>query len=118
MTALDRLKVRIPGASDGSKDALLSAYLEDALEYILSTTGRTELPGRVEPTQVQLATILYNRQGIEGEQAHTTGGVSRTLFSEEDLPASLRRVLQFWRVAKVTQRMKQGEGPYETTGEG
>lgn len=102
MTPLDRLRARIPEAAD----ALLEAYLEDAREYILNITGRTRVPAALEGAQVQLATIYYNRQGIEGEQAHTTGGVSRTLYSDQDVPASLWAQLLTWRLSNLVRRAR------------
>lgn len=94
MTAKERLRARLPTA----EDALLDALLLDAREYILSYTGRKELPEQLTGAQAQLAVIAYNRLGIEGENAHAEGGVSRGI---EALPADIERQLNAWRVAKV-----------------
>jgi hypothetical protein len=94
MTAKERLKARLPTA----EDTLLDALLLDAQEYMLSYTGRKELPAQLIGAQVQLAVIAYNRLGIEGESSHAEGGVSRGM---EALPADIERQLMTWRIAKV-----------------
>lgn len=105
VTALERLRARIPEA----KDELLTALLEDAREYILNITGRLVLPAALVGVQVQLATIYYNRQGIEGEQSHITGGVSRSLYGDEDVPSSLRQQILTWRLLNVAQRARNDD---------
>lgn len=106
MTPLERLKAKIPDAADGSKDALLSAYLDDAKDYILNYTGLDDIPEQLEGAQAQLALIYYNRQGIEGEQSHHSGGVSRAMFGDNDVPASIRGQLVQWRLLPVARRTR------------
>ena len=65
---LEKLKRRIPDAKD---DALLGDLL---------------------------AAMLYNRMGMEGESAHSEGGVSRTAAA---LPDDLRAWLNCWRLART-----------------
>jgi len=91
---LARLKRRIP---DAQSDALLTDLLEDAGRMILAYTGRTELPPLLEGAQIEIAAMLYNRMGMEGESAHGEGGVTRTA---EALPEDVRRWLNGWRLAK------------------
>ena len=92
---LEKLKRRIPDATD---DALLRNLLSDAERYILAYTGREELPEALEGLVIELAAILYNRLGMEGETAHSEGGVS---WSAELLPEHLRRVMNPYRLAKA-----------------
>ena len=94
MTPNERMKARAPDISDD----LCAALLGDARDMILAYTGRTELPPGLVAAQVQLALVLYNRMGIEGETAHSEGGVSRSM---EGLPADIRAQLTPYRVAKV-----------------
>ena len=94
MTAKERLAARL----DGAADAVLEAVLEDAQGMILAYTGRTALPMALETAQVQLAAVLYNRLGTEGESSHSEGGVSRTM---EALPDEIRRQIAPYRLARV-----------------
>ena len=94
MTAAERLKLRLPGV----QEELVQMLLEDAEGVLLAYTGRKSLPDVLQTAQIQLACCLYNRMGIEGETAHTEGGVSRTM---EALPDDIRRQAAPYRVAKV-----------------
>ena len=94
ITPMDRMKIRAPDIADN----LCSVLLSEACEMILTYTGRTELPSGLEAAMVQLALVLYNRMGIEGETAHSEGGVSRSM---ESLPADIRAQLTPYRLAKV-----------------
>ena len=95
---LEKLKRRIPDAGD---DALLNDLLDAAAAQILAYTGRTALPEALEGAQLELAAMLYNRMGMEGERAHSEGGVSR---SAESLPERLRRQLNPYRLARTVGR--------------
>lgn len=90
----ERLALRIPKASQAEREALL----EDAEGMILAYTGRRTLPETLETAKVQLAVVLYNRQGIEGETGHSEGGVSRSM---EALPEEIRRQIAPYRLARV-----------------
>lgn len=71
----DRLAARLPEAKEEERRALL----EDAEGMLLAYTGRMMLPGALQTAVVQLALVLYNRKGIEGQSAHSEGGVSRSM---------------------------------------
>ena len=94
MMAIERLSARLPGVNDD----MLEALLEDAEGMILAYTGRHALPNALTTAQVQLAAVLYNRRGVEGETAHSEGGVSRTM---EALPDDIRRQIAPYRIARV-----------------
>ena len=94
MTAKERLAARLEGVADAQLDLLLG----DAEGMLLACTGRSVLPDALVTAQVQLAAILYNRQGTEGETAHSEGGVSRTAAA---LPDDLRAWLNCWRLART-----------------
>lgn len=94
MMAINRLSLRLPGVGDD----MLEALLEDAEGMILAYTGRHALPDTLTTAQVQLAAVLYNRMGVEGETAHSEGGVARTM---EALPDEIRRQIAPYRIAKV-----------------
>ena len=94
MTAYERLEARLPGV----KTELLEALYEDAEGMILAYTGRQSVPAALETAVVQLAIVLYNREGIEGETSHSEGGVSRTM---ESLPENIRRQIGPYRLARI-----------------
>lgn len=92
---LSRLKLRVP---DAANDALLEELLTGAEGMILAYTGREELPEALESAQVEIAAMLYNRMGMEGESSHSEGSVSR---SADSLPEYLKRQLNPFRLART-----------------
>jgi hypothetical protein len=109
--ALEELRARIPEAADGALDALLNACLRDAEAFILSYTNRRRLPPALRAARARLAVIHYNRAGIEGEQRHAEGSISRALYGQGgDLPESLMDELRAWRLLPAARR--QGGEPH------
>lgn len=96
MTELEKLRRRL-GKTD-LEDALLTDLLEDAEGYILAYTGLTELPQGLAGTKLELACVLHNRMGMQGETGHAEGGISVTA---EGLPENIRLVLNRYRRARV-----------------
>lgn len=96
MTAYERLIARLPCEKPEKLEAL---YL-DAEGMVLAYTGRQSLPRQLETAVVQLAMILYNREGIEGETSHSEGGVSRTM---EGLPEEIRKQIMPYRLARIVR---------------
>lgn len=92
---LEKIKRRIPDARD---DALLNDLLEDAGKMICAYTLRSAVPDVLQAAQIEIAVMLFNRMGMEGEGAHGEGSVSRSVDS---LPEYLRRQLNPWRSAKA-----------------
>ena len=101
---LARLKRRLPDAAD---ETLLSDLLDEAGAFLRAYTFRREVPEALEPAQIQVAAILYNRLGMEGESSHGEGGVTRTAAL---LPEDLKRWLNGWRVARTLDAAKGGAG--------
>lgn len=96
MTAFERLIARLPC----EKPEKLEALYMDAEGMVLAYTGRQSLPRQLETAVVQLAVILYNREGIEGETAHSEGGVSRTM---EAIPQEIMRQIMPYRLARIVK---------------
>jgi hypothetical protein len=90
MTQLERLKLRI---TEKVNDVELEDILESAKAVILSRRFPfSEWPDEIEPKykdlQIRIAVEMFNKQGAEGETAHSENGVSRTYASasvSEDL---------------------------------
>ncbi len=63
---------------------------------------KTEIPKRYESAMLQIAVVLINKKGIEGETSHKEGSVSQT-FESSDIPESmLKRIPTF--AATVAKR--------------
>lgn len=90
MTQLERLKIRITEKVD---DIVLEDILESAKAVILSrrfpfSEQPTEVEDRYKDLQIRIAVEMFNKQGAEGETAHSENGVSRSYASasvSEDL---------------------------------
>lgn len=94
---LDKLRRRLPDAPRQATD-LLEDLLTDATAFVLSYTGRTELPPQLEGICIKLAAVEYNRMGMEGETSHSEGSVSRSV---DGLPADIRAALGPWTLART-----------------
>lgn len=94
---LDKLKRRIP---DGGDDALLEDLIADAGSVICAYTLRESVPAALEGAQIEIAAMLFNRMGMEGECDHSEGSIRR---SADSLPELVRRQLNPWRLAKAVQ---------------
>ena len=99
MDTLEKLKVML-GITGSDQDDALQLLLDDVKADLLAWTNRTEIPATLEPVQRQIAVIRYNRQGVEGQSAHSEGGVSRSF---EDLPESIRAAISQYRLLKVVR---------------
>ena len=94
---LDKLKRRIPGAED---EALLQDLIADAANIICAYTLRDAVPPALQAVQTEIAVMLYNRRGMEGEGEHAEGSIRVGIDS---LPEFTRRQLNPWRLAKAVE---------------
>ncbi len=93
MDKLQTLKL-LTGATD-SEDDLLLALLSLAEDKILERLypydhSKETLPTRYVGKQIEIAVYLYNKQGAEGQTAHSENGISRT-YESADVPESMLR---------------------------
>lgn len=84
-----------------SNTALLSFLLEDAKDFVLSYTNRTELHSTLQKTVRDLAVIALNRMGTEGEAGRSEGGES---YSFENAPKHIYDVLDRYRLVRIGGR--------------
>ena len=90
MTQLERLKIRI---TEKVNDNELEDILESAKAVILSRRfpfgeWPAEIEDKYKDLQIRIAVEMFNKQGAEGETAHSENGVSRSYASasvSEDL---------------------------------
>ena len=97
MANLETLKRRL-GTNDAAGDALFIDLLCDAENYVIGYIGREPVPERLNGVVVELAAISYNRLGMQGESAHSEGGLT---VNADSLPEALRALLNRYRVARV-----------------
>ena len=85
-----KLRLDIEGAE---KDPLLLTLLDSAKNYILSYTGRKEekwIP-IFDDIQVKIASIDYNKLGIENLSSQTEGSISNGYI--DDYPKDITNIL-------------------------
>ena len=78
------------------EDNLLMAYLDLAKQKIIDHVypykkNVVELESKYDMKQIELAIILFDKRGAEGEEHHNENGVNRKYQSEEKFFASLPR---------------------------
>lgn len=94
MTQLEKLKIRLPDASE----ALLTQLLEDSQAEMLDYCNRSALTTKMEGLQRELVIVYYNRMGSEGEVSRNEGGVSVSYSTE--IPESIKSRLNAHRLLK------------------
>lgn len=97
MTDVEKLK-KLTGESD---EDLLSLLLDDAKDFVLSYTNRTEIVTGLQKTVRDLAVIALNRMGTEGETGRSEGGES---YSFNDAPKQIYDVLNKYRLVRIEGR--------------
>lgn len=78
---------------------IATGLVEDASVLVLDYTNRDEMNDSLWVYARQIATIAYNKQGVEGEVSRSEGGVSHTFI--QDIPTDIQRSLNRYRVGKV-----------------
>lgn len=96
MTDIERLKARIPEATEAElEDVLMSAkdvILSRCFVSVSSTSEAEKTLALVEHNEKVLnaAVVIYNMRGVEGQNSHSENGVAR---SYEDC-AGMKTILQ------------------------
>jgi len=97
MTIEEKLNyMKIMGGLDSEDDDTLMVYLDLAKEELLNHIypfghEAVELEKRYDTKQIELALILFNQRGAEGEESHNENGVNRKYQSKEKFLASIPR---------------------------
>lgn len=99
MTLKERLRNRIP---EEDNELVLNELLETAKDVIMSNlypfeediTGK-DFPTKYNSLCLDIATEMYNKQGAEGEVAHSENGVSRTYSSAYVSSELLRQITPY-----------------------
>jgi hypothetical protein len=104
MTPLERLRALLAGEEPPPGDALLGALLAEAEAFLLARCNRAAMPPGLTAAQVRLALYWYARRGMEGEQSHGEGGVTRAM---DALPADIQAMTTPFVLVKLAQRIKE-----------
>lgn len=88
---LEKLRA-ILDKENGQEDEKLSVLLSMAEDTVLDTIGRDTLPERLQSVCIEIAVIMYNRQGTEGDISRTEGGISESYI--DGLPQHIRKRLE------------------------
>lgn len=86
-----KVMMNLPNENDDTLMVYLNLAKEKLLNHIYPYEKPTELEREYEMKQIELAIILYNKRGAEGEESHTENGVARKYQSEEKFLASIPR---------------------------
>ena len=99
MTELERLKARIPEATD----AELNDVLESARDVILSRCfvsventsddDKTASLAVHKEKVLNAAVIIYNMRGVEGQTSHSENGVSRSYDDSAGMKSILEQIV-------------------------
>lgn len=94
MTQQERLKLRLPEASEAEIQILIESTTA-IINNIRNPFGN--IPEEIEPRyndlQLRMAVELYSKAGAEGESAHSENGVSRTYSSAWVSPELLNEIV-------------------------
>ena len=80
-------------------DDLIQALLDRADAQICNITNRQEVPEALTSCSVDMAIVMFNRRGTEGESQRTEGVLSRTFL--DDYPTDIRDQLYAYRKVRV-----------------
>lgn len=107
MTEIEKLQ-KLTGESDTE---LLSLLYDDATAEVLAYTNRTRLPDVLKKVTRDIAVIMLNRIGTEGEKERSEAG-ERYVF--DDMPKHIVATLNRYRLARVggeTHEYKPEDAP-------
>lgn len=96
MMKLDNSKIFIKKTGCSEEDATMYLFLAE--RFLLSETRRTLLNTALESAQLELAIVMFNRDGMEGEVSRSEGGISITMA---ELPVTIQRTISQQRLARV-----------------
>lgn len=99
MTNLERLKTRIPEATeaelidvlDSAKDVILSRCFTNVEQT--SEEEKQKALDRHNEKVLDAATVIYNLRGVEGQTSHSENGVSRSWEECAGMKSILSRII-------------------------
>lgn len=94
MEVISKFKI-LSGLSDAQ---LIETLWDTAKNRTLELTNRKNYVKELDSICLDIAIIIHNRLGTEGENSRSEGGIS---ISFEDLPLGLQRRIETKRIARV-----------------
>ena len=91
---IEQMKIMLGDDGVNIDDNVCQTYLDLAKNKILNHrypygTKLTEVEPQYEYQLIELAIVLYNERGVEGEETHSENGVSRKYRSEAKILSSI-----------------------------
>ena len=98
MTLEERIDAIQTMLGEDVEDNVLETYLNQAKQKILNHrfpfgTTLTDVEPRYESDLLELAIVLFNERGAEGQVSHNENGVNRQWRSEHQILKSIPRVV-------------------------
>ena len=99
MTNIERLKVRIPEATEAELEDVLESAKDVILSRCFVSVSRTSEEDKeaalVEHNEkvISAAVVIYNMRGIEGQTSHSENGVARTYEDCAGMKSILEKII-------------------------
>lgn len=99
MTDLERLKVRVPEATDAELEDVLESAKDVILSRCFVSVENTSEEDKAKALDVHkekvisAAVVIYNTRGIEGQISHSENGVARSYADCAGLKPILERII-------------------------
>lgn len=87
MLSIEEKFKKLTGETDNDK---VSLFLENAESKILEATNRPKMIDALMQSKLDLAVVLYVRNGAEGESIHNEGGVSYSFMTSDEILKSAK----------------------------
>ena len=101
MLSIEEKFMKLTGETDENK---VSLFLDNAEQKILEATNRIDIIDALNQSKLDLAVVLYNRNGLEGEYSHSEGGVSVNMLKIEEI---LKSAKNNFSLSPVARRLKK-----------
>ena len=98
MTLEERIDAIQTMLGEDVEDNVLEIYLNQAKQKILNHrfpygTTLNDVEPRYESDLLELAIVLFNERGVEGQETHNENGVNRKYRSEQQILKSIPRMV-------------------------
>lgn len=77
--------------NDETAIVYLNLAKQKIINHIYPFDNSVEIPDKYDYQQIELAIVLFNQRGVEGESSHSENGVSRSYNSVEKILNSIPR---------------------------
>lgn len=99
---MDKLLEEFKNLTGETDDGLVSSFLLNSKNIVLSKTNRSELIEELNVYVLNLAITLYNKQGNEGLSSYSEGGESESYQSQDEILSGLVN----YRLSPIARRLQ------------